>query len=149
MFFYTQQSIAQVQSVTAASGGDLTGQNINVSFTIGESVIPTLKKPDMMVTQGFHQSKLSVTATGVLKELALNVEAYPNPVADEIKLVMDKKLLPGTSYSLIDMQGGLIAQDKPEGLVTKISFRSLVPAVYFLKVNQWGTTIKTFKIIKE
>ena len=149
MIFYIKQSNAQVQSVIASSGGHINGQNVFVSFTIGEPVIQTLKKPDMTVTQGFHQSTLTVTTIDILEELSVSIEAYPNPVTDELKLVVDKELLPEASYSLVDMWGGLVTQDMLEGSITKVSFQSLVPAVYFLKVNQGITTIKTFKIVKK
>lgn len=149
LVFWTHRSSAQMQSVIAGSGEYFQGQNITVSFTLGEPVISTLEKTDMIVTQGFQQSNLTVTVIDTYDGFDINITAYPNPVTDEIKLAVDKKLSAEASYSLYDITGGLVTQDRLDGLVTRISFQKLAPAVYLLKVNQESKTIKTFKIIKK
>ncbi len=146
--FFTNHSYAQIQSVTAASGGSVQGQNISVSFTLGESIIKTLEKPDVIVTQGFHQSTLKVTVIDELKGLPISIMAYPNPVVNEIKLEVGKELPSGATYSIFNMKGEIVSHDILEGMITKISFQSLISATYLLKVNQGTKTLKTFKIIK-
>jgi gliding motility-associated-like protein len=50
-------SFAQVQitrQVIGSTGGDVTGSNISVSFTVGETVIQTISN-SMILTQGFQQ----------------------------------------------------------------------------------------------
>ncbi|MCE4565545.1 T9SS type A sorting domain-containing protein [Maribellus sp. CM-23] len=141
-------SSAQIQSVTAASGAYLQGKNITVSYTLGETIITTLEKPDLKITQGFHQTNLLVTAIDELEKLAVKIEAYPNPVRDNLNLVLSEMLPAETSYELYNSFGSLIIRRKLDALNTKISFQNLGPAVYILKVHRGATTLKTFKIIK-
>ena len=115
---------------------------------MGESIVKTLEKTDVKVTQGFHQSTLKVTVIDELKGLPISIMAYPNPVVDEIKLEVGKEVPSGATYSLFNMKGEIVSQDILEGLITKISFQSLISAAYLLKVNQGTKTLKTFKIIK-
>lgn len=146
---FANYSSAQIQSVTASSGAYLQGQNVSVSYTLGETIITTLEKPDLKITQGFHQTNLLVTTIDQLKKLAVKIEAYPNPVSDNLNLVISEMLPAETSYELYNSFGSLIIRKKLDALNTKISFQNLIPAMYILKVSQDATTLKTFKIIKK
>jgi len=58
------QSISR--KVIASAGGYYIGNNINVNYTIGETVINTLSVPNTIVTQGFQQpDNFSVTSLQV------------------------------------------------------------------------------------
>jgi len=148
LFVFAHPSSAQIQSVTAASGASLQGENVSVSFTLGESVINTLQNSNLKVTQGFHQTKLVVTAIDAIENLAVKIEAYPNPVSDNLNFTLSEMLSAETRYALYDSYGGLILEKQLDDLNTSISFQNLVSAVYILRVSQGTSTVKTFKIIK-
>lgn len=149
LFVFAHYASAQIQSVTATAGSYLQGQNVSVSYTLGESIINTLENPNLKITQGFHQTKLMVTAIDEMESLAINIKAYPNPVTDNLSLVVSEMLSTETTYALFNSYGELIFQKKLDALNTKISFQNLVPAVYILKVGQGATTLKSFKVIKK
>lgn len=140
---------AQQQKVISSSGGNLKSSNYSVSFTLGEPVIKTFGQNNLLITQGFQQSKLVVTAISQIKNLSINIQAYPNPVSNYLHLVSSEKLSPGSSYQLYNMNGACITEKKLEDLVTEVEFQSLVSATYFLKVIQNNKILKTFKIIKQ
>jgi hypothetical protein len=139
----------QLQDVTAASGGYFQGNSVSVSFTVGETFISTLGNSNLMVTQGFQQPRLYVTAVNEIIGLTVNIQAFPNPVTDYLKLVTSEPLQRGSSYQLFNMNGSLVEEKQLGGSITEISFQSLVSATYLLKVTQNAQTLKTFKIIKK
>jgi len=57
MLLMSSVAMGQVQitrQVIGSTGGDVTGSNISVSFTVGETVIQTVSN-SMILTQGFQQ----------------------------------------------------------------------------------------------
>jgi hypothetical protein len=139
----------QLQSVIAATGGDFSEGQVFVSFTLGEVGILTVGKEDMVVTQGFHQPKLVVIPINEVEGLAIEIQAYPNPVSEYLNVVSSEILPAGSSYRLYSINGGLVEEKLLEGTTTKVEFQSLVSATYVLKVVQNSQTIKSFKIIKQ
>lgn len=64
--------------VLASTGGSATNSGISLSWTVGETLTNTASNPNSILTQGFHQSNLSLAA---LSEQAqgLQLEIFPNP----------------------------------------------------------------------
>ena len=63
-FFLIRQINAQ--EVVSAGGGDFTNSSLSVSWTIGEPITETYSVGSNILTQGFHQSKLSVIGIMIL-----------------------------------------------------------------------------------
>ena len=137
------------QQVAASSGGTFNGNSISVSFTVGEPVINTLLQGNVMVTQGFHQPHLTVTALDEAKGVALNIKAWPNPTTHFVQLEISNELTRGSSFQLFSMSGSLIQERKLDGSITEISFQNMKSATYLLRVIQNNQTLRTFKIIKK
>ena len=74
--------------------------------------------------------------------MAANIalSAYPNPVADT-----DKAL----RYTLTDNNGRTLATNEIADALTEIDMANLVPAVYFLRVDDGNVMVRTFKIVKK
>jgi hypothetical protein len=78
------------RKVMGTSGGNFTQGNYSLSFTIGETVIPTVSAPGYVITQGFQQPELPVsTGNGNFQGLVMNLNAYPEDKA--AKLVLETK----------------------------------------------------------
>lgn len=142
------QANGQLQNIAATSGGNYTGSTYSISYTLGEPVIRTLTSTNLMVTQGFHQPRLIVTALNEIMDLSVIIKAYPNPATDFVHLETSGNLSPGSTFQLYSMNGSLIEERKIDGLLTEISFETLISSTYILKVIQRSQTIKIFKIIK-
>ena len=140
---------AQSQEVTATSGGNFQGSVHSISYTIGEMATTTLDGGGIILTQGFQQPRLIVTAISELVGITYSIKAYPNPTTDVVNLSTDQELPAGSLYQLFDMNGSRMDESQLDGLVTEISVEALVPAVYLLKIINSNQTLKTFKIIKK
>jgi len=140
---------ARAQQATASSGGQLEGSTRQISFTVGEAAIKTLQGQNLMLTQGFQQPRLWVTALNEVKGLAFKIRAYPNPTSDYLKLSTEKPLPSGTVFQLFDINGRQISENQPQALLTEIAMQQVVPGTYLLKVVNKQNVYQTFKIIKK
>jgi len=140
----------QAQESVNATGGNASGSGGSVSYSVGQVVYTTNTGTSGSVAQGVQQPyEISVvTAIEEAKGINLSVTAYPNPTTDYLILdIPDFHLFPFT-FSLYDMNGKLLQNEKITGKQTSIVMSNLVPANYFVKVIQGSKEVKTFKIVK-
>jgi hypothetical protein len=132
-----------------SSGGDF-HQNSggSVVFTIGEGISETFLNSNNILTQGFNQSKLSVSAIEDIKKVDYTINAFPNPTSDYIIIKLENKSYENMNYQIFDMQGKMLKHDMLIGAETKISFQNLPSSTYFIKIFEGDQAIKSFKIIK-
>lgn len=93
--------------VVASAGAHFTGSNAQLNFTIGEPVTTTLSNGSNMLTQGFHQTMLTVTAVNEQTIAEIAVTVFPNPTSDQVnvQLVNNKEDL---QLDLFDLNGKLL-----------------------------------------
>ena len=150
---------AQEVVSTAGSHGETTSGSL--SWTVGEPVIETITDGTNTLTQGFQQSKLTVTAVYELPGLDFTISVFPNPASDFLTVKVEKNdRLTGLMYHLYDINGKLLLRKQLEGNETTISLKHFKPSTYILKVYHVGRNgrsvvtkdnkeIKTFIIIKK
>ena len=140
----------QAQNAIPASGGNATGSGGSVSYTVGQVVYTKYTGTNGSVAQGVQQPYEISVVTGIVeaKGISLEIEVYPNPATDFVKLKIENYEVKNLRYQLYDINGSLIKDNKVEGNETSISMQNLLPSVYFLKVTDNNKVIKTFKIIK-
>lgn len=136
------------QQVISSSGSTLKNSTGSLSFTVGELVIDTKNAGATTITQGFHQTKLTITAMNVLREQNFSISAFPNPTNDFVNLKIEKGEIRDVEFILFDLQGKVLSNRKIEGTNTEVSFSGYNSGNYFLKVMQNGKEIQTFKIVK-
>ena len=74
-----------------ASGGDhFKGSNAQISYTIGEPVIDTYQGSNAELTQGFHQTNLTIDGVEDLVD-GYALEVFPNPTTQFIVIRSGKK----------------------------------------------------------
>ena len=144
---------AQEVVTTAGSHGETTSGSL--SWTVGEPVIETISDGTNTLTQGFLQSKLTVTAINDLKIPVIELSVYPNPTNNyltiEVKTDKQRDLL----LSLFDLNGKLILQKKMAGNKQTIKMQNYKPATYILEVTEAKDSkdakycVSTFRIIKK
>ena len=137
------------QQVVATAGSTLGNANGSISYTIGEGVAQTLTKGGKTITQGFHQTTMSVTMVSELKDLDFSISVFPNPTSDELTLKLNKENVSGLQYLLFDINGKLIFQKNLESNETEVPVHQLAIGFYIIKVQAGTKELKTFKIIKE
>jgi len=146
--FFLFATAIQAQEVvsTAGSYGETTSGSL--SWTVGEPVIETITDGTNTLTQGFQQSKLTVTAINDLEVSGIELSVYPNPtnsfLSIEVKADKQRDLL----LCLFDINGRLILQKKMEGNKQTINMQNYKPAIYILKVTEGNKEINTYQIVK-
>jgi len=152
---YASSLQAQEVVTTAGSHGETTSGSL--SWTVGEPVIETITDGTNTLTQGFQQSRLTVTTINDLKVPGIELSVYPNPtnsyLSIEVKTDKQRDLL----LSLFDINGKLILQKKMAGNKQTIKMQNYKPATYILQVMlvKVGSRkdamhcVSTFRIIKK
>ena len=153
MFFAFSVGAQQIkQDVIASAGGFnvASGSSISISWTLGETIIPTFTSQDgtLIITHGFQQ-KLIITA---VEENILNpvkVSIYPNPASEVINIQFDTPTDGEISLFLINNQGSLVKTGQIETATTnkEINMQDLPSGIYYLRLTK-GKLVNVYKVVK-
>ncbi len=141
------------QQVISSSGGyDVSGDNsISLSWTLGELVITTVESVsgDLILTQGFQQSKMSVTAIGENKDLGVKVSIYPNPTSEIVNIKFASPLDGETYIFIIAPDGKQIFNEKISygQLLKQINMQEFPAGTYYIRVQN-EIKLNVYKVIK-
>lgn len=140
----------QAQESIVASGVELTGSGGTMSSSIGQVAYTTNSAATGSVVQGVQQPYEISTITDLEEANNINLElsAFPNPTTDFLNLNIENYDNENLSYQLLDFSGKIIESNTLSSSNTRISVENLAMAIYFLKVINNDTEIKTFKIVK-
>jgi hypothetical protein len=140
---------ARAQSVSpeviAGAGQHSTTPNAQVSWTVGEMATATLSSSSEQLTQGFHQTRLVVTA--VEEELAtLEIQVFPNPTSDVLYVRTESART--LDIQLIDMSGKVLAEQLHEQQVqSMLDLNMLSQGNYILQArDRESQAFRRFKI---
>ena len=134
----------KAQEGSVVSGGESTGENFNISYSIGQLFYTTNTGNNGSVTQGIQQVYQITTMVGIC-QTDLRLEVYPNPTTNFLKLVVEDKKLENLEYQLYDLKGKLIKNKKVKASKTDIDMSLLPTSSYLMYVNNNEQTIKSFK----
>lgn len=95
-------------TVIASGGNHASASGVQLSYTIGETVITTVNGGSNILTQGFHQP-LEIVSGIVEGIIPGEIKVYPNPAAVEvfIETNLDNEQLSGV---LTDVQGRIVRE---------------------------------------
>jgi hypothetical protein len=146
----------KAQQVVSTSGNHAGNGTVQLSWTIGETVTGTISSGNNILTQGMHQSKLTVTAVEELVGSGFEISAFPNPATEcvHIKIVSMSRgkasdMWKDFSFQIHDLHGIVLNYNQIEDSETVIRMDSYAPSIYFLKIMDNNREVKTFKIIKQ
>lgn len=138
------------QEVTASSGGNATGTNGTVSYTIGQVVYTTNTGTTGSVAQGVQQPFEIQTLLGADNfNINLQMAVFPNPTTNWLQLDIKNYGFEKLNYQIFDINGKMVLQSKISTETTTISMENLSTNIYLLKVLDNNKEVKTFKIIKK
>jgi hypothetical protein len=138
------------QEAIITSGGNASGEDGSVSYSLGQVFYSTQMGDNGSVAQGVQQP-YEISVVSSIEEaygITLQVSAFPNPTADYLMLRVENYSRENLSYQLFDLSGKLLERGRMEEELTTISMQKLTPALYLLRVLDSTKEIKTFKIIK-
>lgn len=142
--------LAQAQESVNVSGGNASGSEGTVAYTIGQVFYTSTMDGLGGVTQGV-QHTYEICNVVITQESTLNIPlaAFPNPTTENLTLQISDYINKKLSYHLFDLQGKLLSNGKIVEPLTKINMNGLPTATYFIYlVNQDNKKIESFKIIK-
>ena len=138
------------QEVVASSGGSASITGYKVDWTLGEPVIETLPGSVNILTQGMHQTKLTVTGLEELIIPGLEIRVYPNPTSDLLIIEVIQTGNYSFRYELFDITGRKMAMNKMNSNIEEIDMSNFVSGFYLLNVlNSDSEHVKVCKIIKK
>jgi hypothetical protein len=151
LVFVTGITVLQAQDVIPVSGGNATGTGGTVNYTIGQIVCYTGTGTLGTIAQGVQQPYEISLITGLeeAKEVSLEIEVFPNPTMDIIRLKIGNYSFENLRFELYSSNGTLLLNNKIDSQESNISMDGYIPSVYLLKVVRENKEIKTFKIIKK
>jgi hypothetical protein len=139
------------QEAIPATGGNQTGSNGSVSFTVGQVSIEYQTGTTGKVSQGVQQPYeiFLVTSSVEIAYSSLECEVYPNPASDFLILKISGFDPDGFSWQLCDAAGRLLKTTHLTGPLNTIPMADYKPGIYlFSVINTTQKQIKTFRIIK-
>ncbi len=139
----------KAQEVVAPAGGQLAGDTKSISWTLGELVTATFSAEDLILTQGFHQSALTITTVEEIPGMGFGIAAYPNPATDFVTISLKELPSEATTFGLYDFSGRKLLSGELVSREKTLSFGSMDSGVYFLRISRGSQHVKTFKIVKQ
>ena len=137
------------QEIISSAGKSQVNSDYEVSWTVGEPVINTFSSENYKLTQGFHQSKLVITALEEIDDLENLVKVFPNPT-NNFAVVKLNQIPDNLSYKLMDLSGKSLKSEIINSIETHVNLTNYTKGTYLLKIlNKNGQPLQTFKIIKQ
>lgn len=136
------------QQLISSAGSSGAGTGVHLSWSVGEPVISTFASANVILTQGFHQGKLTVTGIDPVEVPGLTLKVYPNPAVG--RLNVDVSPLTGDLHlNLHSGDGKLIHWQPVDNASEVVNLEPFAPGLYLLKISRKeGAVLQTFKILK-
>jgi len=138
---YAQQAIP-------TSGGNNTGEDGNVCYSIGQLVYTTNTGSDGSVAQGVLQPYEISVLIDETNGTDIECFVFPNPTNDFLTIKVENVKEQNLVFQLCDMNGSILQKGKLTLIETPISMTIFTPSTYFLTVSVNNKVLKSFKIIK-
>lgn len=133
--------------VIASSGSTLTGTSISTEFTIGEPLTSTLTAGSNVLTQGFHQPNIVITAIDPWIDV-FSFQVYPNP-SDQF-VTIETTSDHAFSARVYDALGQLVLENTDFTHKTTFDMQWLSNGPYLLNVTRSnGKPVKNFTLVKQ
>lgn len=149
ILIFAFSSVGISQEVISSGGHFEQNSNGSLSYTIGEPVTETFSTNNNILTQGFQQSKITITAIEVFKIEDIDIYVYPNPSDSHVFIKVESDNYPQFIYYLFDIKGKLISTGKSQDEITKLDIEALTTGTYLLKIEFTQSLTNTYRIIKE
>lgn len=149
MLFVLSAEAQQIkQDVVASAGGYNVSGGISISWTLGETIIPTFRNGDLVLTHGFQQ-QLIITAVEENFQILVHVTIYPNPASDIINIQFEIPAEGDILLFLLDSQGKLVKTDRIGAGTTnkKIDMQDFAAGIYYLRMTK-GKLANVYKVVK-
>lgn len=144
----------KAQHSVNTAGGNVSNMSGSVSYSVGQIVYFAYAEDNGKVSEGVqHPYEIYViTFVDEPKDIHVELSAFPNPVADQLSLmVVGRNNHPQSDYhyQLLDINGKSLEAERMMDDITLINMGRKMPGTYFLKVTASEGKSWLFKIIKK
>ena len=148
---FVLSATAQVkQEVIASAGGYNVNGALSISWTLGETIIPTLTSQDgsLILAHGFQQ-KLIITAVEENLDLQVKIKVYPNPASEVVNIQFEEPVDGEIDVAILDSQGKLIKRETIESamLEKQINLQDFPAGIYYIRLTK-GKLVNVYKVVK-
>lgn len=142
--------VSAQQQVIASSGGEGVAADVNLQWTLGESIVySSAVVTGVQLTQGFQQPGYEVTTLVDAPGLAFELMVFPIPSSDFLTISVGEDGMPGMTAVLLNMNGSVIKQQLLYLNQNQIDMQVLPAGLYLLNISDnSGKLLKSFKIVK-
>jgi hypothetical protein len=140
--------------ISSAGGSYFDGMSFQMDYTTGELVVNTLSNGSNIMTQGFQQPFVN-TVVVVAENTSdpIIAELFPNPVYDQLNILISNAKEENYQVMLYDILGQLIMEEQANADFdgkTRIYFNTsgLATGSYYIRVMHEREILVTRKLIK-
>jgi len=148
---FVLSATAQVkQEVIASAGGYNVNGALSISWTLGETIIPTLTSQDgsLILAHGFQQ-KLIITAVEENLDLQVKIKVYPNPASEVVNIQFEEPVDGEIDVAILDSQGKLIKRETIESAMVEkqINLQDFPAGIYYIRLTK-DKLVNVYKVVK-
>ncbi|MFO7574649.1 MAG: T9SS type A sorting domain-containing protein [Bacteroidales bacterium] len=140
---------AHAQEVVTTAGGTGTTTAATVTWTIGETITESIVGSNVILTQGFNQGDIIITAVRDAEVNGMIIKVFPNPASDIVNITADTEGADNMKFILLDIFGRKIREGKLVLPESQLPVSELKPGIYFLKVYAGNRETGIYRIIKK
>lgn len=149
IFLIVNTFTISAQENTITTGGESTGTNGSVSYTIGQPFYTEVADQDNYLIEGVQQPyEVSIISGVENNTVNLSITAFPNPTTNYFTLESENWSDNATFYTVSNISGVLIQRGEIENKTTQIDISTLPNSTYFVTIKDSKTVLKTFQVIK-
>jgi hypothetical protein len=128
---------------------------LSLEWTIGETIVHTVKHSDGMLTQGTQQPLLLIekrsasTQGGAFHDI--DIQVYPNPTSTFINIDLSASKELELDIFLVDISGKKVQEVSGNAILgkSKVDISTLFEGIYFLQfIDRKSKELFTLKVIK-
>jgi len=137
--------------VISTAGEHFSKANGKLSWTLGEVMTETYSVGNNKLTQGFHQTKISVTAIDEIQNSSIKFQVYPNPTSSAI-IIEATELKEKVVLELYDMNGKILQNETMDANTSNksVNLANYSNGNYLLLLKTTNNqSIKSLKISKQ
>ncbi|MHC1731331.1 MAG: T9SS type A sorting domain-containing protein [Bacteroidales bacterium] len=120
-----------------------------ISFTLGEVVISNFTIDSEIITQGFHQTNLTVTEVEDIVDNGSKVKIFPNPTNSNLYISLGDSDLSNFKVQIYQYDGVLISILDSDQCLINLDFSDYLNGTYILKILKDNIIIGTYKVVKQ
>lgn len=152
LYFGFCLSQTNLLEVNTTAGDYYTGNEITLSWSIGEGIIETFYNNEITLTQGFQQPCIKVSLVEE-SEIShdIQISVSPNPTKDIINIQFIGKKNTHLLMELYDLSGKLLIRKTQKGLTIaeNIDLSGFSSNMFILRIiDKTGILVRTYKIQK-